>query len=335
MLNKMDYRPKKQELRKELFKKYYHWTLKTNDCDPAMFMMNYVNRRMELNIEQRYWFAWLYANTYNVSTAWILFNEFPDFENVNVKRLTAWNHENYKRLRYQVDNKWQKGHLPAMFQSYSNNVYATADNQKQYFESLLIGDSNDNFTNCQTNITKNFFKFGRYLSWFYLQTLKETCDLDVCPDNLLLKEDSSKSHRNGLIFALAFDDVLEEDSEIKPNSKDFLSLLDAEADIIMKELESEHKDVNFDYFTMETSLCAYKKFFRKKHGRYPGYYLDRQAEDIKKCEGDNWSGIDWNLLWDARNETIDKRLLGGKVEEKRMWELIDKGDFDRLEWFTP
>lgn len=329
-----DYRKKDQEVRKEFFKRYYYWTLKTNDCDPAMFMMNYVNKRMELNIEQRYWFAWLYANTYNVATAWILFNEFPDFENVDIERITVWNHENYKRLRYQVDNKWQKGHLPAMFSSYSNNVQDLHDTQASYFKTICSNKNiGVNFDTCQKVITKDFFKFGRYLSWFYLQTLKETCDLNVCPNNLLLKDDSSKSHRNGLIYALAYEHILEEDSEIKPNSKEMIEILDEEASVILQELKSEYNDVEFDYFTMETALCAFKKFFRKKHGRYPGYYLDRQAEDIKKCEGDEWKGIDWKLLWDARKECIDPRLLNDSVSEKKMWEFLDTGTCKNLDWF--
>src|SRR5690554_4593012 len=102
------YPPHQFERRRELFKKYYYWSLKHNDCDPALFLANYINNRMELNIEQRYWFAWLYGNTYHLPTAWIIANEFPDYENVDIETLTEWNSKNYKRLRYQTDNKWQK-----------------------------------------------------------------------------------------------------------------------------------------------------------------------------------------------------------------------------------
>jgi hypothetical protein len=55
-------------------------------------------------------------------------------------------------------------------------------------------------------------------------------------------------------------------------------------------------------------LCSFKKIFRAHHGRYLGYYLDRQAEEIIKAEGDGWYGIDWDVLWQAREETIDIRL---------------------------
>ena len=322
-----DYRPATED-RRELFKRYYHWSIKTNDCDPALYLMNYVNKRLELNIEQRYWFAWLYGNTYNVATAWILFNEFPDFENVDLDRLEKWNSDNYKRLRYQVDNKWQKGHLPGMFFSYKENIMLRGSNQKQYFDSLCTGDSNYNFIVLQQEIVKNWYKFGRYLSWFYIQTLKETCDLNVMPDNLLLKDSASESHRNGLIYSLGFDDLLQEKID-----KETYEILDVEAEKLLEEIKQEFPDIDVDYFTMETVLCAFKKIFRKKHGRYLGYYIDRQYEDIKQCEEDGWDGIDWQLLWDGRNEILDKRLLRKGVVKEDMFEFLDTGNFQKLQWF--
>jgi hypothetical protein len=325
-----DYRPA-DENRRELFKKYYHWSLKTNDCDPALFLMNYVNKRMELNIEQRYWFAWLYGNTYNVATAWILFNEFPDFENVDIDRLSKWNADNYKRLRYQIDNKWQKGHLPAMFESYKSNIYSRGNSQQEYFQSLCTGDGIYNFYTMQGEIVKNWFKFGRYLSWFYLQTLKETCDLNLEPQDLLLKEKSSESHRNGLLHALGLEYILSED-DMKID-KEMYEILDTEASQILDEMNTEFSDVDADYFSMETTLCAFKKIFRMKHGRYLGYYIDRQGMDIKQCQEDGWIGIDWELLWNGRKEIIDERLLRNEVKEQDMWEFLNSGNFEKLRWY--
>lgn len=329
---KKDYRKNNSELRRELFKRYYYWSMRTNDCDPAMFMMNYINKRMELNIEQRYWFAWLYANTYNVATAWILFNEFPDFENVDIDRLTVWSAQNSKQLRYEKDNKWQKGHLPAMFQSYHECV-TLVGTQREFFDCFITPNQFTNFNELQDFVVKKFHKFGRYLSWFYLQTLQQTCDLHLQPNNLLLKDSSSESHRTGLIRALGYDYVLEEDSEINPASKEFIALLDNEAGMLLNEITIEFPDITADFFTMETVLCAFKKIFRKKQGRYLGYYIDRQGENILQCQNDGWKGIDWDLMWDARKECLDERLLGNKVEQKRMWEFLDTGNFERFNWY--
>jgi hypothetical protein len=68
-------------------------------------------------------------------------------------------------------------------------------------------------------------------------------------------------------------------------------------------------------------------------GRYLGYYLDRQAEEISQCEKDGWYGIDWQVLWDARNETIDLRLDHDRgIDKDRFSSFLNTGKLENLEW---
>ena len=60
----MDFR--EIENRREAFIRWYAWSLEYKDCDPAVWLTNYLHRRYEHNREQRYWLAWLYGNTYNL-----------------------------------------------------------------------------------------------------------------------------------------------------------------------------------------------------------------------------------------------------------------------------
>jgi hypothetical protein len=84
---------------------------------------------------------------------------------------------------------------------------------------------------------------------------------------------------------------------------------------------------------METCLCSFKKIFRERHGRYLGYYLDRQAEEIMQCEQDGWYGIDWNVLWQAREETIDLRLDHKKgIDKEKFPNFLRSGKMENLEW---
>jgi hypothetical protein len=84
---------------------------------------------------------------------------------------------------------------------------------------------------------------------------------------------------------------------------------------------------------METCLCSFKKIFREKHGRYLSYYLDRQAEEVLKAEGDEWNGIDWEVLWNSRTETIDNRLdHKNGVDKEQFTKFIRSGKLERLEW---
>lgn len=319
--------------RREGFIRWYAWSLRFLDCDPAVWMTNYINKRYEHNDEQRLWLCWLYGNTYNLPTAWVLMNEFPDFELATQSRIEEWNQKNYKRLRYQTDTKWNKGHLPSMFASYKKFIGART--QREKITSLLGSSESESFTSLWNGVKNSLHKFGRYSTWFYLQHLKQTASVDIYPTGLMLNDyDGSKSHRNGLILALGQDD--------RCNSRLTLmeyNSLESESNQILLETRQRFPDVAkyADPFSMETCLCSYKKLFRNHHGRYLGYYLDRQAEEISKAEGDEWSGIEWKVLWQARNETLDKRLVSKKGIDKRGYSFISKdnsGQINRLDWLN-
>jgi Alpha-glutamyl/putrescinyl thymine pyrophosphorylase clade 2 len=273
-------------------------------------MTNYLFRRFEHNKEQKLWIAWLYGTTYYLPTTWVIWNEFPDMELVGVDRLTKWNNENYKRLRYQTDTKWNKGHLPAQFVSYKNWVGNRS--QREAFAPFVDSSPQENFDRLWLEVKSKFHKFGRYSTWFYLQTLKQCCDMPIEPSNLMLNDhDGSRSHRNGLCMAVGEDDWYDQ----KLTGKQ-LEYLDEQANYILKQVREEFP--NTDYFDMETCLCSFKKLFRTKHGRYLGYYIDRQAEEIAQCEKDGWFGIDWQPLWDSRVETLQKKLLTNKIDNSKM-----------------
>lgn len=326
----MDYRLK--ENRRESFIKWYAWSLKFGDCDPAIWMTNYLNERYELMDEQRIWLSWLYGNTYNLPTSWVIINEFPDFELATVHRMNNWNTENYKRLRYQVDTKWNKGHIPVMFESYGK--FIGNKTQREVLESYYGENEKENFDNLWNVINNKWYKFGRYMTWFYLQHLKHTCNFKIEPNSLVLEDfKGSKSHRNGLLLALGKDDLY--DVQL---TKDEYSYLEKESLDIISEMKNRFPELDskIDLFSMETVLCSYKKIFRENNGRYLGYYLDRQSEEIIKAEGDYWYGIDWNVLWQARSEILDSRLSGrSSIDIKKYSYFIKTGKFDRLEWIFP
>ncbi len=323
----MDYRL--AEHRREAFIRWYAWSLQYGDCDPAVWCTKYLNQRYEHNDEQRLWFCWLYGNTYHLPTAWILMNEFPDFELATTDRMEQWNAVNYKRLRYQTDTKWNKGHLPAMFASYQK--FIGSKTQREKLEEHYGSTTEDSFDTLWGSVKGNLFKFGRYSTWFYLQHLRHTAGVRITPTSLMLDDyDGSRSHRNGLLYALG----QEYHIDTKLSGTDYANLESQSRDILN---EMKHRfpalTSEIDYFTMETALCAFKKLFRTHHGRYLGYYLDRQAEEIQQCEQDGWHGIDWNVLWQSRQETLDPRLTGRQGILKEKYDsFLTSGSIELLDW---
>tara|TARA_B110000977_G_scaffold196760_1_gene277826 strand:+ start:8323 stop:9351 length:1029 start_codon:yes stop_codon:yes gene_type:complete len=326
----MDYRLETN--RREAFIRWFAWSVKYDDCDPAVWATNYLNNRYEHNDEQKLWFAWLYGNTYNLPTAWVLMNEFPDFELATVDRMEKWNAENYKQLRYQTDTKWNKGHLPVMFASYKE--YIGKGSQRDKFNSICkfgTGGSDQNFDLLWNSVKDSLHKFGRYSTWFYLQHLRHTAGVSVNPTSLMLSDYSgSRSHRNGLLFATGKDN----DYDRKLSGPEY-ARLEVEAKSILEETQSRFPQLveQIDFFTMETCLCSFKKIFREHHGRYLGYYLDRQAEEITKAESDGWYGIDWDVLWQSREETIDLRLDHKRgIDKEKFSTFVRTGQMEKLEW---
>lgn len=312
---------------KELFIRWYAWSLHFKDCDPAVWMTNYLHERYQHNEEQKMWFAWLYGNTYNLPTAWVLFNEFPDFELATVSRMTEWNSKNYKRLRYQTDTKWNKGHLPIMFESYQK--FINYNHQKSFFQSLYADNEFQNFNNIFKIVKETLYKFGRYSTWFYLQHLKHTAGIILEPSSLLLNDFSgSKSHRNGLLHVLDREELIDKRLTEKEYSE-----LEEEAREILIEMKERFPLLNkeIDFFTMETALCAYKKIFRKSRGRYLGYYLDRQGEEIVQARGDRWEGIDWFVLDQSREEVLDSRVISSIIRKEYFGDFINRGVVRKLE----
>lgn len=317
--------------RKEHFVKWFAWSLNYGDCDPAVWLANYLNRRFEHNVEQRYWFAWLYGNTYYLPSSWVMLNEFPDLELADVERVSRWNSENYKRLRYQTDTKWSKGHLPKMLESYREFVREEGSQEGKFLSLCQEDTLQGNFEVVWREVKNSLFKFGRYSTWFFLQQLKYTTNLPIEPSSLMLSDFSgSKSHRNGLLLALGKDDWL--DSKLTTKEYD---ILEGEAQELLERCKDMYPHLSHfcEPFMMETALCSFKKVFREKKGRYLGYYLDRQSEEIQRLEGDGWNGIQWEVLWQARTETLDERLSEKSfVNKGKFGEFLTEKEFSRGDW---
>lgn len=304
---------------KENFIEWFCWSVYYKDLDPAVWLTNYLNNRYEHNTEQKYWLCWLYANTYYFPTTWIIFNEFPDFELVDVNTLENWHNKNYHRLRYQCDTKWNKGHLVSMFKSYKEFIGDLTQQEK--FSLICCGNKYDNFKNLFSTVKKDLYKFGRYSTWFYLQHLKQTVNLEIDPPSLILNDYSgSRSHRNGLLYALNMEDKIDK----KLNKLEYNVLEEKSLEILeLCKIKLPSHYYYFDLFNMETALCSFKKIFRVKKGRYLGYYLDRQSEEIISCEKDGWDGIDWDVLWQARKESLDNRLLNNSINKNNFNNFLD------------
>lgn len=299
------------------FVAYHDISYRAQDIDPSYPMLRYVCDRFELNTEQRYWLAFLYACTYCGPTVYYIYNEFPDFAGVNLGRLQRWWGDNRQRLVFQSDNRWirSRNQFVEIVASYRELCSPYNGNQAETYAACVaqaerVGRDADEraalaYDACYANFSQVRY-FGRFRLFLLLEAVHVVTDLPIEPTGLPLRE--AQSSRNGLAYALGYDHLLtgHDYGRATLNPAEF-TVLSEEYERLIQTLKERLPDQRVDAWNVETTLCAYKKYHRGK--RYPGYYLDRQYREILAMQNNVPHGVAWNVLWDFRREQLDAALL--------------------------
>lgn len=281
---------------------YHTRSSEAKDIDPSNDCLRYVANRFELNIEQRYWLAFLFGTCYSATMVYYVYNEFPDYENVDVNRLERWWNSNKHKTLFQTDRlriKTQDKFVET-FVSYRNLLAGMS--QEDYFQSLKQPTRQNTYDYCYTNLSE-IKNFGRFTMFIYLEMVNVLTGYDFEPTYLDLR--NAESCRNGLVYHLGHYELDTHGNNKKLNAKhiSYLQYKFRELKTIIEALPIEHTNI----WNIETTLCAYKKY--KKGKRYVGYYIDRQRKEIEKMESNVSAGVDWSVLWQFRQETYNKKWL--------------------------
>lgn len=287
------------------FKDYYIKMMYSGDCDPSYPALNYISDRLELNLEQRYWIAFLYGTNYCVPTTFYIYNEFPDYENVNINRLQRWWTNNKDKTFFQTDRarvRNYEGVFVKCFESYRDLV---GESQVKTFNEFKSSTNLKERYKEMYKFTDKIYYFGRFSLFNYLETIHELTDLKMNPDELNFKQ--AESSRNGMCYVCDKQEFLTLHHKKSKEKIDYLHL-QHKLKLIMTELEYENPEIEINHWNVETCLCAYKKLFWNT--RYLGYYIDRQMFEIYKLQNNVKKGVEWKILWDFRKEFFKKYFLG-------------------------
>lgn len=281
---------------------YHSGSASVGDIDPGYLMLLYVCDRFELNVEQRYWLAFLYAMTYCSASAFYVYNEFPDFENVDADRMQAWWADRGRReIICQTDRRWVRSSNQFVPAFISYREWVGGATQQERFASVATGATPAERYDRLYASVRSLFSFGQFSLFLYLEALHTITDMDLAPSTLDL--DVAHSCRNGLCYAYGLDRFITDAGRPMPEDGR-ADIMDAWRDVLAR-LRSAHSGVTV--WQVETTLCAYKKF--KRGARYVGYYLDRQAVEIAKMQRSVRSGVHWGVLWQFRSETHNADVL--------------------------
>lgn len=268
------------EHRRDYFTALYRMNLEHGVMPGLVYLyLPELARREGWDNEQKLWFAFLNGNTQNPITSYRIFREFPvrPSEPEEFKRMLEWFDSNWETLQFDTDRRYQKKELVPATVRYHALVREVGSQ-----EALLTGD----FDALWNKVYHFFHGFGRLASFSYLEYVKILGFGDQCTNLFLEDKQSSKSHRNGLLFLLGQDQLVWDKRQ--PNSHDgdypdfkkMCAWLGAQANEYLRTCGITHPDKG--YFTFESQCCAFKNgFFRR---RYPGVYADMAWDRIKWYE---------------------------------------------------
>lgn len=252
-----------------------------------------------LDTQQRFDLAYFFAVTYCVCSAILLFNDRDE-----IKR----NPREYARtmksdIIFQSDRKYVRmlDNFENMLVFWAENLQDSDKQTKQFFEGNRL------ILKRAIPIVSKWYYFGRFGAFLYLETLAWLIEAKV--ENYTIEWKSGSTATSGLMNVFCLDDYA---NYFDKNKK--LKVNPAELDLMLKRVAEkiENAGGNSDTTQVETSLCAYRKFY--KGTRYNGYYLDRMLEEIVWYE--KHFPCYKNLteeLKKIRSEKFKKRYLGERM----------------------
>ena len=211
-------------------------------------------------------FVYFYSITYNIPSAIVLYKEREQIR--KNPRLYATN--NKDRILFQSDRKYVK-----IQDRYENSL---EDWQKNInFEDFKRKNIIGNKINLNTAIkyVQKWFYFGRFASFLFLEGIYTVMDYSF--ENCKIKWLEGDTATSGVMNVFGYD---KHANYFDKYNKIAEGLNINRLDSMLEHLEGKIKAKGGNYNTtcVETSLCAYRKFY--KGTRYNGYYLDRQLEEI-------------------------------------------------------
>lgn len=314
----MDFRDIKY--RREVFLRFYEFHLKYKSHPGGVyFAMPWLAKKYNMTMEEKLWIAFINGCSQNIVTTWLIWFKFPSIKDLNLEELNSWWNDNHQKFKagsgWDSDRKYfkiGKTGFPQCVESYKKNVDKYGS-QEAMFASLCDSENvYDNFEKVWDFVRGNFLSFGRLSTFSYLEYLRIQGLAIDCNSLFLDDINGSKSHRNGLCKVLGRDDLDWYDVKDSHNpdfegySKDILTWLEIEGQLLLEEAKErfpEQKDVS--YFTLESTLCCYKSWYRPNR-RYPNVYMDMMYNRIKYAESE-WGEI-FDHFWQMRKECLPVQL---------------------------
>jgi hypothetical protein len=294
------------ENRREAFLRFYQWSVRYQSFPGGVhYVLPYIAQALELDLEQRYWLAWLNANTQNPVTSLLLLRAAPRREDWRAA-VDMWR-GSYRALDWDTDRRYHKARFADATEAYVQRTDCGCTlPQHRYFR---VGHEWQAWWEAAHALPT----MGRLSTWSYLEYLRILLGPSVVPDaDTLMLEDipGSRSHRNGLALVCGYDHLIVDKQLGRPGTDDSvygppaIQLLAHHSQELFTEAR-RRCGAGADLLSLESALCTYKGW-HKPNRRYPGVYNDMLYNRIITAEN-RW-GRRFGLLWQARSTALPPHL---------------------------
>lgn len=244
-------------------------------------------------LQQKYELAYYFSITYCVESAVILFEEQRNI----FKAINTWVKQNKGSILFQSDRKYirMKDSFERCLVNFRDNIHSVDDFIAKVCENNII------VLKKAIPYVSSWELFGRFSAFLFLETFVELTGFPI--ENTTIEWKNGNTATSGLMNVFGFDKqaiIFDKHNKLLFSTKDMDNMLD----IVLKHIKNSGGNPNVT--EVETSLCAYRKFF--KGSRYNGYYLDRMLEEIYAMQKD-YPEVS-KELFEIRAERFDHKYLG-------------------------
>lgn len=219
----------------------------------------------KLTLQDKYVLAFLFSVTYCVGSSIVLFREYKKRDGLRPETLA----ELKPTIIFQSDRKYMR-----MKDNFEKCVL-DHENYHKSVSAFLSGIISNGVLDLGKGIksVQKWVMYGRFASYLFLETFVELTGIKT--DNTTIDWKHGDTATSGLLNVFGFDEAAD--------AFDKTGKLGAGYDAMNKMLAEVNRSIEAaggvtNVTEVETSLCAYRKFY--KGSRYNGYYLDRMLEEI-------------------------------------------------------
>lgn len=244
------------------------------------------------NTQDKFDLAYFFAVSYCVASAVVLFHSRDEI----LANYAKYAHENKNRIVFQSDRKYIR--MKNSFEKCLGQFERVRD-LDTFRRNAYDGDTLS--LKKAIPYVSGWDMFGRFSAFLFLETYAELTG-DKFENTTIVWKDGNTA-TSGLMHVFGHDhaaDTFDKTGKLLVEAK----VLDAMLAMLQEAIKRAGGNTNVT--EIETSLCAYRKFF--KASRYNGFYLDRMLEELYDMQSEY--PLVCEELFNLRREQFDRRVLG-------------------------